>query len=194
MEKQKFQTPKHATPIDLSDLKIDGISSYKQLSAIEAEEILRATVKFFSKRARFHLTPRLIKQVHLKMFKNVWNWAGKYRATLTNIGVKPYLIMEEIGKLCDDWEFWRHAQTLSLLEKAALIHHRLVWIHPFENGNGRHARLLGDLFLHSNQHPYPKWPIEISEEAPARKEYLKTLKRADQGDIDPLIKYMENLL
>jgi len=136
-----FQTPEGATPIfDISDLKLDGIVTYSQLCDAEAENILRAISKYLSSkrslRGPFFTETNLLK-IHREMFGDVWAWAGKYRKSTTNIGLKPYLIKYELLKLCQDVQFWEQKNSpISLIEQAARIHHRLVAIHPFENGNG----------------------------------------------------------
>ena len=85
------------------------------------------------------------------------------------------------------------AWELPILEQAVRLHHRLVWIHLFENGNGRHARLASDLFLAFHNHPLPKWPTDIAATGSKRVRYIEALKAADRGDIDPLLQYVAEL-
>lgn len=189
--KNFFITPPHATPIDdISDLKLSGITSYRALCNQEAESILRAKGKYFRRTTKLlHVSEGLIKRIHVDMFGPIWKWAGKYRKTITNIGVKPYLISVELMKLCEDLRYWE-SNSWNLIERGAQLHHRLVAIHPFENGNGRHARFISDLYLHSYGHPIPKWPVEISEDADLRTEYIQALREGDSGNINSLISYM----
>ena len=88
-------------------------------------------------------------------------------------------------KLIDDLAFW--AKAWVPLEIAVRAHHRLAWIHPYENGNGRHARFIGDMILHSLGYPYPIWPTH--HESGARKTYLQAMREADKGDFFLLIDY-----
>lgn len=127
------------------------------------------------------------------MFGKVWKWAGEYRKTQTNIGIKPYQIGTEIFKLSQDVKYWQESQ-MPILEIAAYLHHRLAYIHPFENGNGRHARFYSDLFLHASQNPFPQWPIELSDDCSSRKKYIEALKEGDRGNIAVLVSYMEKYL
>lgn len=93
------------------------------------------------------------------MFGTIWEWAGKYRKTEMNIGVKPHLIQEQIKLFTEDFRYWNDAQsTMPVIEVAARVQHRLTNIHLFINGNGRHARLITDIFFHSRKHPIPQWP------------------------------------
>lgn len=82
---------------------------------------------------------------------------------------------------------------LTFVEMAARIHHRLVFIHPFENGNGRFSRLIADRFLIAFKCPHPIWPNHLKQEGIVRKDYIKTLKNADRGDYEPLIDFMKKL-
>lgn len=166
------------------------------LNAAEAENILQATTKRLRRRnnpKRRWLTDDLIRKVHREMFGEVWEWAGQYRGVELNIGVKPFQIAEEIQKLCGDVEFWDAAtkNPLPVLERACRAHHRLAWIHPFRNGNGRHARLISDMYLRAHNLPLPIWPnSEITRDGGARDEYLKALRAGDRHDFAPLVKLL----
>ena len=80
---------------------------------------------------------------------------------------------------------------MDLHEQAVRLHHRLVFIHPFENGNGRHARLVADLFLHQHNRSFPRWPIDVAETGESRKKYIHSLKEADDGNYEPLLSFMK---
>ena len=101
----------------------------------------------------------------------------------------------EIQNLCDDISYWDQlGSSISILERAIRIHHRLVWIHPFENGNGRHARLIADMYLNSHGSFYPRWPVNLNQEGASRLEYIEALKDADQGNYSSLIDYISRLI
>lgn len=192
----KFYVPVGANPIhDISELKAKGILTYAQLCDAEAENILKAIGQYFHTRKKNIIqwfTEKALCQVHKEMFKDVWGWAGKYRQHVTNIGTAPGSIPTELRKLCEDVKFWLgHPESMNLLEQAARIHQRLAWIHPFENGNGRHARLIADFYLHSHGAKFPNWPKSL-EGAP-RVEYLNVIRLADKGDFQPLIDLMVQL-
>jgi Fic-DOC domain mobile mystery protein B len=137
-----------------------------------------------------------IRQVHSDMFKTIWEWGGHYRQTRLNIGVEPHLIREQIKLLTGDFYSWNETKsTMPVIEIAARLQHRLTYIHPF-NGNGRHARLMTDIFLYSRQYPIPRWPqIQLmSQGNQVREHYIRTMKHADDGDLTDLIQFIEDCM
>ena len=77
----------------------------------------------------------------------MWRWAGVFRTTERNIGVEPWRIRPELRQLLDDARFWVDQASYAPDELAVRFHHRLVAIHLFPNGNGRHARMMADLLI-----------------------------------------------
>lgn len=194
----RFEVPEGATPLeDASGLKLKHVTTYADLCAAEAESILAAHSRHLTRRKnpeRAWLTEDFVRRLHRDMFGPVWDWAGTYRVAQTNVGVPPAAIREEVAKLCQDVAFWgRPEAKMPVLERAARLHHRSVWIHPFPNGNGRHARLLADVYLHSHGHALPSWPAGLAGSGPARAAYLEALRAADAGDIAPLAAMTERL-
>ncbi len=190
-----FHPPPGATPIDdLSDLKIPIITQ-TQLDAAEFDNIFKAEQKYFRPKKIKNLSwfkPKVLQHIHYSMFDDVWHWAGKYRRTnVLPVGVEPYKIPILIVELCQDVEFW--VKNMPLLEAAARIHHRLAWIHPFPNGNGRFSRFISNLVLFSYRHPLPVWPTGLNRESSRRTEYLDSLRDADKGDFKPLLNYLISL-
>lgn len=195
---ERFQCPEGATPIsDCSGLIPLWVHHSKDLNRIEAENIAKAQRKYFRRPVRdpktwFHMTE--LKAMHRVMFGEVWDWAGAYRKSNTSIGIKPNLIPAQLAEFCQEVLAWlQYPVELTFVEMAARIHHRLVFIHPFENGNGRFSRLVADRFLFSFSCPYPMWPQHLQQEGIARKEYIQTLRSADRGDYTPLIALMVHL-
>jgi len=191
----KFKSPEGATPIDDAEGLIPRITTRTELNAAEAENILGAMDKHLKRPKnpkKPWLTDPYLRRVHKDMLGKVWKWAGHYRNTELNIGVSVHQMREEIKKLCDDVAFWdSQAKPMSVLERAVRIHHRLAQIHPFKNGNGRHARLIGDIYLYSHSHSLPAWPrSNIGEESGIRGVYLKALRQADQGHFKPLSNFV----
>jgi Fic-DOC domain mobile mystery protein B len=182
-----------ATPLDdISGLKLSWVDSREKLDAAEADNIRLAINKYLSrKRYAFPMwfTVSHINQVHKLMFSKTWQWAGQYRKTYKSVGIQPYKISVEMLKLEEDIRFWGDKKSYSPLETAARVHHRLVWIHPYENGNGRHARMIGDMVLRAFGHPYIAWP-GLNEHGNERKLYIQALKEADHGDILPLLEFL----
>jgi Fic-DOC domain mobile mystery protein B len=195
----RLKTTHGATPIEDADGLIPPIRNRAELNAREAENILQAMGIHLIRRRNIRkpwLTEKYIRRIHRDMFGKVWKWAGYYRDTSLNIGVPIHQIREEIGKLCEDVAYWDlHQISLSILERAARIHHRLAWIHPFKNGNGRLARFMSDIYLNAHRHPLPNWPdVTGNKEANVRNEYLKALRRADSGDFAPLIDFVSQFI
>jgi Fic-DOC domain mobile mystery protein B len=124
----------------------------------------------------------------------VWGWAGRYRSTERNIGVDPREIAVRVRDLVDDAALWFRTETPDdegRLATAARFHHRLVWIHPFPNGNGRHARLATDVCLRSLGQPAPTWGSTLGLRPDAvRARYLASLRAGDAGDLGPLTDFL----
>ena len=193
---KNFLTPDGATPIDdCSDLILDWVHTMKDLNRVEAENIFTATRKFLNTPIAppdTWFTPKFFKEVHQTMFGNVWKWAGRYRKSVTSIGIQPYLIPSKLSEFC--YDICESLSTsFSPIEMAAKIHHRLVFIHPFENGNGRFSRLIADRFLLSQNHHHPIWPSNINTTNSTRAQYISALKSADRGDYTPLLTLMLSL-
>jgi Fic-DOC domain mobile mystery protein B len=194
----EVENPVGATPIaDVSDLIPTWVQSMAELNRVESENILHAQKKFLRGRpidpSKWFDWPEL-QMIHRTMFGNVWSWAGKLRKSVTSIGVRPGMIPLYIAELCRDVASWgQSCVNLNHLEKAARVHHRLVYIHPFENGNGRFSRLVSDRCLLAWNCKHPIWPTDLNRNGGARKKYIQTLISADRGDYEPLIDFMVNL-
>ena len=191
-----FEYVEGATPIeDASALMPTHLINQKQLDDWESANILKAINKYLSRKAARTFDINLIKDVHREMFDETWQWAGQFRQSNLNFGVEKHRILEEIKKLIDDIQYWQENNSFNLLQQSVRIHHRLVWIHPFLNGNGRHARLIADILLYSHDHPLPDWPdagkIKTSN---IRHEYLEALKSADKGDYKLLEDFTKKLM
>ena len=124
------------------------------------------------------------------MFCDVWIWAGEYRTTERNIGVAPYQIPMKLMQLFDDLNFWIDNKTYSNHEIAVRLHHKLVQIHHFPNGNGRVSRLMADLVLQKLEGKTLYWGdanlVDVSE---VRRKYIDTLRKADAGDYTDLLNF-----
>ena len=126
------------------------------------------------------------------MFGDVWGWAGSFRTSQKNIGIDPWQIATELGQLLGDLNAWIKYDTYPPDEIAARFHHRLAQIHPFPNGNGRHARLMTDLLLEQilNQ-PRFTWGREnLADTGETRNKYIAALQAADQSDFTLLFQFV----
>jgi Fic-DOC domain mobile mystery protein B len=132
------------------------ITTRAQLNEAEQINITEADDWAFA-RKRDALSEDFLLGLHRRMFRKVWRWAGSFRTTERNIGVEAYKIGVELRMLLDDARFWIENATYTPDEIAVRFHHRLVWIHPFPNGNGRHARMAADLLAVSLSRPRFTW-------------------------------------
>ncbi|MFA6915454.1 MAG: mobile mystery protein B [Parachlamydiales bacterium] len=195
---ERFEFPVGATSIgDCSGLIPVWVQDLNDLNRVEAENIMNAQRKYLrgvvgDPKSWFQV--KELKAIHQVMFGDVWEWAGVYRKSITSIGINPSLIPTQLAELCLEVSSWsQYPVELTILEMAARVHHRLVFIHPFENGNGRFSRLIADRFLLAFRCQYPIWPSLLNQEGVVRKDYIKTLKSADKGDYVPLVDFMKML-
>jgi Fic-DOC domain mobile mystery protein B len=124
------------------------------------------------------------------MFGEVWTWAGSLRRRDTSIGVPPARVQEELQILLGDADFWIQHDTFSPSEICVRFHHRLVFIHPFVNGNGRHARLVASALAESLDlgPDHLSWGARSGRPVQeARQRYLDALRSADRGDYTLLL-------
>ncbi len=141
-------------------------------------------------RKRDVLSEKFLKNLHKRMFGRVWRWAGRHRRTEKNIGVGAYRISQEIGQLLDDFRYWITQGTFEPDEIAARFHHRLVWIHAYPNGNGRHARLATDLLLVALGRERFSWgSVNLTDPGETRKRYVAALREADNHNFGPLLTF-----
>lgn len=136
------------------------------------------------------LSEEFLYALHEQMFGDVWSWAGQVRRSEKNIGVAKQTIRIEVRKLIEDARVWRERAVYSADEIAVRFHHRLVAIHPFPNGNGRHARLMADLIAIQAGRPAFSWGGgRLTSTSELRTAYINALRMADQGDITLLLEF-----
>lgn len=190
-----FDYPDGATPLtpeEAAGLKLPHISTRGQLNQWEQENILKAELKFFSRRQSDVLSVPFLLRLHRQMFGTVWKWAGKFRLSDKNIGVPHWDFAVKVQGLCEDAKLWMGSSNPAD-EIAALFHHRLVSIHPFANGNGRHARMQADLLLVNHLgRPRFTWGRNIMDASEARVRYLEALRAADRRDYAPLFTFVRS--
>jgi Fic-DOC domain mobile mystery protein B len=189
----KFEYPQGATPLDPDEtagLIPLHITTQAQLNEWEAANILKAENWLISSRDDF-LTIPFIKRLHIKMFDDTWKWAGLFRQTEKNIGVTPSMITSELKTLLEDVLYQITHNSYSIDEIAYRFHHRLVAIHPFSNGNGRHARMMTDILLmETGQSRFTWGNKKLETESVMRKQYIAALKKADKRDYSELAKFV----
>ena len=188
-----FVYPKGATPIDPDEAQAlipDHITTQSELNEWESQNIQKAVTWSLSRKRTGVLTAGFVNELHRRMFDQTWEWAGAYRRSDKNIGVPWEQVAVEVHKLLGDAGFWLAEAVYSVQESAIRLHHRMAVIHPFVNGNGRHARLLADVLLYNCDLPRIKWGgSELDTPGEARSNYLQALRAADQGDCAQLLSY-----
>ena len=163
-----------------------------ELNEAEQANILEAESWAFA-RKRNVLDQAFLNSLHKRMFGNVWKWAGKFRRSGKNIGVDPHRIAVDLHQLIDDCGYWKEHGTYEPDEIAARFHHRLVSIHPYANGNGRHARMAADLLLKSMHYPRFSWgSASLIDSGDARANYIAALRAADNHNYGPLFEFVRS--
>ncbi len=186
--------PPGATPLDPDWEKdlIPLLSTMGELNEFEEQNIV-AALQWALKNPRLPkelLTVEGLKKLHRHMFDEVWLWAGKFRTRNLNLGIEWGYVSMQTKVLCDDATFWIENETFGWVELAVRFHHRLVSIHPFFNGNGRHARLAADLLLsYHGQKMLPWGRANLVTSGEARKAYIDALRSADGEDLEALIAF-----
>jgi Fic-DOC domain mobile mystery protein B len=183
-----------ATPLtaeEKRDLKPSHIAFKHELDEAEQGNIARAQLWVLRRPARVDLlTESFVLQLHRQMLKDVWKWAGKYRRTERNMGINYWLIQTELRRLLDDVRAWIDYKSYPPDEIAVRFHHRLVSIHPFPNGNGRHARLMTDLLIMRLGGTRFTWgSTSLRALSETRRCYIAGLKAADTHDLGPIMEF-----
>lgn len=184
---REFIYPPGATPLmpeELEGLKLKHITNRGELDRWEQENIQDALAWLKRVRNPEILSEDFILELHKRMFGKVWRWAGQFRRTDKNIGVSWTRIAIELRQLVDDAKAWVEFKTYPADEIAYRFHHRLVWIHLFPNGNGRHSRLMADIILTElfGIEAFTWGQDDLLRANEIRKQYIKALKTADQHD------------
>ncbi len=187
------------TPLDDDEkegLRIPSITTREELDEFEQLNIEKAIQWTFGKKISVEqlFSEKFIKELHKRMYGEVWKWAGTFRTSEKNLGIKNYLIAIELKQLLDDAIFWKENNTYSPSELAIRFKHRLVSIHCFANGNGRHSRLMADLIMEklydSNFFSWGSSNLVKANET--RSNYIQAVRKADNNDIEPLISFAKS--
>ncbi|WP_396593027.1 mobile mystery protein B [Brevundimonas sp. R86498] len=178
------------TPEEREGLIPTYITTRRELNEAEQININDGDRWAFARRSRDVLDEKFLQRLHKEMLGRVWRWAGRYRTTDRNIGVDRRQIEPELRGLLNDVRFWIEHKTYSPDEITVRFHHRLVSIHPFPNGNGRHARLAADLLSLQLGIALFTWgSANLVEEAETRRRYVEALRAADAHEIEPLLAF-----
>ena len=190
-----FAEPEGATPVseeEREELIPDHISTREQLNEWENANILEAEEWAFSHDHEDVLSVHFLRELHRRMFDRTWEWAGQFRRTEKNLGVAPHEIRRGVVDACRDAEHWIENEVFSPQVVAARYHHSLVSVHPFPNGNGRHARLAADVLLDRLGYDRLDWGRRraLYSNGERRDEYIAALQGADRREFEPLYEFL----
>lgn len=184
------------TPLDDDEkegLLIPTIATRGELDEFEQQNIEQAILWTLKRtfKPEAILKEEFVKNVHKRMYGDVWAWAGEFRKSNKNIGVDKWQISTDLHNLLDDAKYWMANETFSPHELAIRFKHRIVSIHCFPNGNGRHSRLMADIIVSKVfKQPVFTWgAANLVKGGDARAEYLKAVRAADNGEIEHLMKF-----
>ncbi len=184
------------TPLDEEEkegLLIPTITTRSDLDEFEQQNIEEAIQWVLSRslKAETIFTERFVKNLHKRMYSEVWKWAGQFRKSDKNLGIDKWQIPTALKILLEDALFWVINKTYSPDEIAIRFKHRIVSIHCFSNGNGRHSRLMADIIIDKIFHqPVFTWGAQnLIKQGQARNTYLTALKAADKNDYLLLLKF-----
>ncbi len=184
------------TPLDEEEkdgLLIPTIATRRELDEFEQQNIEQAVQWTLGRsfKAETVFTEAFIRMVHKRMYADVWAWAGEFRKTNKNIGIDKWQIPTELRYLLDNIRYWHENNTYPPDEISVRFKHRIVSIHCFPNGNGRHSRLMADIIIQKlYKQPVFSWgAANLSSEGDAWAAYLKAVKAADQGDYSLLLAF-----
>ena len=190
--------PRGATPLDpdeMAGLKLKHITTRGELNRWEQENISEAMDWLDKRKNKAEiLTEEFVKEVHKRMFYKVWTWAGSFRRSGKNIGVDWTRISVDLRQLLNDVKYWIEHKTYPADEIAVFFHHRLVKIHPFPNGNGRHSRLMTDILLNDvlDRKPFTWGNGDLNEEGDVRNRYIEALVLADDHNYNVLKQFVRS--
>lgn len=192
----EIEYPDGATPLDpdeMEGLKHPHVETRGELDELEQANIQEG-YRWLSRQRKYkeYLNEAFVLDLHRHLFGDVWNWAGTFRRSEKNIGVDPVHIGMELKNLLEDARYWVENNTYQREEFAARFHHRLVKIHPFSNGNGRHARIMTDIIMERvlKLEPIP-WGQGLGSDTDQRRVYIDALRAADHFDYQLLIAYVK---
>ena len=188
--------PDGATPLDPEEregLRFKHVTTRGQLDHLEQANIQNG-LRWLSRQKRTDILHEdFVRELHRRLFGEVWTWAGTFRNREKNIGIDPRQIGVQLRLLLDDCRYWIEHKTYPPLELAVRFHHKLVYIHLFSNGNGRHARVMADAMLKKVlSHKPIDWTggYDLQTMNERRHQYIEALRAADQGDVSLLLTFV----
>lgn len=190
--------PDGATPLntdEMEGLKYPHIETRVELDQLEQQNIQEG-YNWLKRQRKFKdfISEAFVIELHIQLFGSVWSWAGSFRNSDKNIGIDHLYIGVELRNLLEDARYWLEHGTYNNEEFAARFHHRLVKIHPFPNGNGRHARIMTDVILEKVLGISPvNWGASgLDKDGEHRQRDIQALRAADNNDYQSLIEFVSS--
>lgn len=191
LELKPGQTP--LDPDEAAGLKPRHIATQGELDEWEAQNILKAS-RWIARQKKLNvLNDHFCRELHVKMFDDTWKWAGTFRKSDKNIGCDWTQIAVNLRQLLDNMAYWLEHNVFPPEEVAVRFHHRLVWLHAFPNGNGRHARLMTDCLLRQcGLAPFSWGRGNLVTANEVRQRYIQALRAADNTDYTLLLAFVRS--
>ncbi|WP_354360535.1 Fic family protein [Pedobacter sp. UYP30] len=184
----------------------EGTHDYREYQEMQAHDVALKMIQEEALDKERPLTEQFIRNLNEKLLvKPFWKDAitpdgqatrkeiipGAYKKTpnsvrLANGEIFNYTVPEDVQKEISELVMWYNekAETEDPILLASILHYRFVRIHPFDDGNGRTARLLMNYVLSKNS-----LPLVIIKSA-EKKDYLFALNKADTGDLNAFVEYI----
>ena len=196
MTSYNFKVREGNTPIDedqVQGLMFTHLTTMAEIDELEDLNIQKGTEWLNSQNKKDYLSIDFLCKLHTKLFGDVWIWAGKFRKVEVNISrPRSHDVGPQLKNLFEDTKIWIASDEMSWDEIFAELHHRLVAIHPYPNGNGRTTRIYVEHVQRQNKQPVTSWMSSLEGNSKERRLlYITALKKADNGDYSPLIKFMK---
>ena len=192
----EIEYPEGATPLDpdeMEGLKFGHVSTRGELDELEQANIDEGLQWLKRQKKPDVLTEGFVCDLHKKLLGKVWGWAGSFRKTEKNVGIDPRQVPIQLRRLLGDARYWVESGTYPPIELAARFHHKLVYIHLFPNGNGRHSRIMADAILTKLlDEPAIDWAggQRLEQMNERRDQYIKALRQADGQDYSALLVFV----
>lgn len=175
------------------ELLISSITTRSELDEFEQFNITQAVEWTLSRKfdIEYVLSEWFVRELHRRMFNDVWGWAGTFRKSNKNIGVDKTQIAVSLNQLLENIRYWIKHSIYPNDDIAIRACHQIVSIHCFANGNGRHSRLMADVIItHIFHKPLFTWgQSNLTEHSETRKIYISAIHEADNGNIKPLVEF-----
>ncbi len=188
--------PDGSTPLDpdeMAGLRFKHVTTRGELDQLEQANIDEGMQWLKKQKSPDVLSEGFVRNLHKKLFGKVWKWAGNFRKTEKNIGIDPIQIAIQLRQLFGDAQYWIEHDIYPPKELVARFHHKLVYIHLFPNGNGRHARIMADAILTKLLGEEEiDWAggYKLASMNERRVQYIAALRAADGHNFDALFEFV----